>query len=62
MENLKTNTRKRHYHIEVHLEKKIIASFGADTDSVCNALKAAYEQACGWTRTPVQPLEPLEKS
>lgn len=56
MGELRTNTRKRDYHIAVVLDGKTQATFVAKTDSVVNALKKAYEQACGWTRTPCEDL------
>ena len=52
MGELRTNTRKRDYHITVDLEGKTQATFVAKTDSVVNALRMAYEQVCGWTKTP----------
>lgn len=61
MAELKTNTRKRDYHITVTLNGKIEQTFVAHTDSICNALKSAYEQVCGWTRTPVEPLPDPKK-
>ena len=51
---LKTNTRKRDYHIAVTLDGKTIDTFVAHTDCVLNALKSAYEQCSGYTRTPLQ--------
>lgn len=56
MDKLRTNTRKVDYHISVKRGDKLEQTFVAHTDSVCNALKSAYEQCCGWTRTPVEPL------
>lgn len=53
---LKTNTRKRDYHIAVSVDGKTQATFVAHTDSLVNALKSAYGQACGWTFTPVETL------
>lgn len=60
MEGLKTNTRKRDYHIAITLDGKLIDTFGAHTDSVLNALKSAYEQCCGYQGKPREPLpEPV---
>lgn len=65
MEEIKTNSRKIDYKIAVTLDGKTIATFGTHTDSVVNALKSAYEQACGWTFTPREqlptPQEPILK-
>ena len=62
MEGLKTNTHKKHYHIAITLDGKLIDTFGAHTDSVVNALKSAYEQCCGYTATPREPLpEPVKQ-
>ena len=61
METLKTNTRKVDYHISVKRGDKLEQTFVAHTDSVCNALKSAYEQCCGWTRTPIEPLPEQRK-
>lgn len=57
MAELKTNTKKKDYHIAVSFNGKLQATFVAHTDSICNALKSAYEQCCGWTRTPIEPLQ-----
>lgn len=62
MEGLKTNTHKKHYHIAITLDGKLIDTFGAHTDSVVNALKSAYEQCCGYTFTPREPLPEPPKS
>lgn len=62
MEGLKTNTRKRDYHIAITLDGKLIDTFVAHTDSVVNALKSAYEQCCGYTFTPREPLPEPPKS
>ena len=61
VETLKTNTRKVDYHISVKRGDKLEQTFVAHTDSVCNALKSAYEQCCGWTRTPIEPLPEQRK-
>ena len=53
---IRTNTRKFDYHITVDINGKTQASFVAHTDSLVNALKSAYGQACGWTFTPVETL------
>lgn len=61
MDGLRTNTQKKHFHIAVSLDGKLIATFGARTDTVLNALKSAYEQCCGYTQKPIEPLpEPLK--
>ena len=62
MDGLKTNTQKKHFHIAVSLDGKLVATFGARTDSVLNALKSAYEQCCGYTQKPIEPLPEPPKS
>lgn len=59
MPEIKTNTRKRTYHIAITLDGKIVDTFAAHTDSVLNALKSAYEQCSGYA---VKPREPFENS
>lgn len=50
MGELRTNTRKRDYHITITLDGKVVDTFAAHTDSVLNALKSAYEQCCGYRK------------
>jgi len=56
MAELKTNTRKRDYHIAITMDGKIVDTFVAHTDSVLNALRSAFEQCAGYTRIPKEPL------
>ena len=50
MADMRTNTRKKDYHISITVDGKVIDTFVARTDSVLNALKSAYEQCCGYRR------------
>ena len=61
MAEMKTNTRKRDYHIMITLEGKTIDTFKAHTDSVLNALKSAYEQCCGYRSVTRELIGELDK-
>lgn len=61
MAEIKTNTRKRDYHITITLDGKTMDTFVAHTDSVLNALKSAYEQCCGYRSVTRELAKELDK-
>lgn len=48
MADLKTNTRKRDYHIAVSLDGKTVATVTVRAEGVRDALKQAYQKVSGW--------------
>ena len=45
---LKTNTRKRDYHVAISLDGKTVATVTVRAEGVRDALKQAYEKVSGW--------------
>lgn len=60
MAELKTNTRKKDFHISITVDGKVIDTFVARTDSVLTALKSAYEQCCGYRKVTRDNPPPLK--
>lgn len=52
MADLKTNTRKRDYHIAVSLDGKTVATVTVRAEGVRDALKQAYQKVSGWQGVP----------
>lgn len=52
---LKTNTRKRDYHVAISLDGKTVATVTVRAEGVRDACKKAYETVSGW-----QGVEPRE--
>lgn len=48
MAELKTNTRKRDYHVAISLDGKTVATVTVTAEGVRDALKQAYEKVSGW--------------
>lgn len=54
---LKTNTRKRDYHIAVSLDGKTVATVAVRAEGVRDALKQAYQKVSGWQMVNPEPLD-----
>lgn len=48
MAELKTNTRKRNYHVAISLDGKTVATVTVWAEGVRDACKRAYEIISGW--------------
>ena len=57
MADLKTNTRKRDYHIAVSLDGKTVATVAVRAEGVRDALKQAYQKVSGWQGVPADDLD-----
>ena len=57
MADLKTNTRKRDYHIAVSLDGKTVATVTVRAEGVRDALKQAYQKVSGWQGVPGDDLD-----
>ena len=57
MADLKTNTRKRDYHIAVSLDGKNVATVTVRAEGVRDALKQAYQKVSGWQMVNPEPLD-----
>lgn len=57
MAELKTNTRKRDYHITVSLDGKTVATVAVRAEGVRDALKQAYQKVSGWQMVNPEPLD-----
>lgn len=57
MSDLKTNTRKRDYHIAVSLDGKTVATVAVRAEGVRDALKQAYQKVSGWQTVNPEPLD-----
>ncbi len=57
MADLKTNTRKRDYHIAVSLDGKTVATVTVRAEGVRDALKQAYQKVSGWQGVPSNDLD-----
>lgn len=57
MADLKTNTRKRDYHIAVSLDGKTVATVTVRAEGVRDALKQAYQKVSGWQGVPADDLD-----
>lgn len=54
---MKTNTRKRLYHVAVSESGKTHATVAVEAEGVRDALKKAYEKVSGWQGVPADPLD-----
>lgn len=54
---VKTNTRKRNYHVSVSADGKTCATVMVQAEGVRDALKKAYEKVSGWQRVPDEPVD-----
>ena len=52
MADLKTNTRKRDYHVAISLDGKTVATVSVLAEGVRDALKQAYQKVSGWQGVP----------
>ena len=57
MADLKTNTRKRDYHIAVSLDGKTVATVTVRAEGVRDACKKAYETISGWQGVPADDMD-----
>ena len=57
MAELKTNTRKRDYHIAVSLDGRTVATVAVRAEGVRDALKQAYQKVSGWQMVNPEPLD-----
>ena len=57
MAELKTNTRKRDYHIAVSLDGRTVATVAVRAEGVRDALKQAYQKVSGWQGVPSNDLD-----
>lgn len=53
---LKTNTRKRDYHVAVSLDGKTVATVTVRAEGVLDACKKAYETISGWQKATPEEL------
>lgn len=56
MAEMKTNTRKRDYHITVSLDGKTVTTVQVHAEGVRDALKKAYETVSGWQKVTPEEL------
>lgn len=54
---MKTNTRKRMYHVAVSESGNTHATFTVEAEGVRDALKKSYEKCSGWQGVPADPLD-----
>lgn len=57
MADLKTNTRKRDYHVALSLDGKTVATVTVRAEGVRDACKKAYETISGWQMVNPEPLD-----
>lgn len=57
MADLKTNTRKRDYHVAISLDGKTVATVTVRAEGVRDACKKAYETISGWQGVPADDLD-----
>lgn len=57
MADLKTNTRKRDYHVAISLDGKTVATVTVRAEGVRDALKQAYQKVSGWQTVKPEPLD-----
>ncbi len=56
MAELKTNTRKRDYHVAISLDGKTVATVTVRAEGVRDACKKAYETISGWQGVTLEEL------
>lgn len=57
MADLKTNTRKRDYHVAISMDGKTVVTVTVRAEGVRDACKKAYETISGWQMVNPEPLD-----